>query len=187
MISRIVFSGTGGQGLITAAVVFAEAAVFHEGLEAVQTQSYGPEARGGSSRADVIVATDPIMFPKILEPNIVIALSQEAYDKYAWIVRPGGIIIIDTAEVKVRSSTTARQAAMDFSRTVEERFGTKLPVNMAVVGALAGVVDYMAIESIERVVRSRFDERFVENNVGALYLGFELAEDQKRGRSLSVF
>lgn len=187
MISRIVFSGTGGQGLITAAVVFAEAAVFHEGLEAVQTQSYGPEARGGASRADVIVATNPIMFPKVLEPNIVIALSQESYDKYAWIVRPGGIIIIDTAEVKVRGSTTARQVAMDFSRRVQEKFGTRLPVNMAVVGALAGVVDYMAVESIERVIRSRFEEKYVETNVGSLFLGFELAEEQKRNRSLSVF
>jgi 2-oxoglutarate ferredoxin oxidoreductase subunit gamma len=187
MISRIVFSGKGGQGLITAAIIFAEAAVFHEGLEATQSQSYGPEARGGSSRADVIVATEPILFPKVLEPNILIALSQEGYDKYAWIVRPGGIIVIDNHNVKSRSSTTARQVSMDFTRSIETELHTKLGVNVAVVGALAGIVNYMSLESLEKVVRSRFDGRFVENNVKALHLGYELAEAQKKSRTLSVF
>lgn len=187
MISRIVFSGSGGQGLITAAIVFAEAAVFYEGLEATQTQSYGPEARGGSSRGDVIVATDPILFPKVLEPNILVALSQEAYDKYAWIVRPGGIIILDTHSVKSRSSTTARQVSMDFTKSVSDLLHTKVGVNMAVVGALSSVVDYMRLESLEKVVRSRFDERFVENNVQALHLGADLAERQKQSRIFSVF
>lgn len=187
MISRIVFSGKGGQGLITAAIIFAEAAVFYENLEATQTQSYGPEARGGSSRADVIVARENILFPKVLEPNILIALSQESYDKYAWIVRPGGIIILDTHNVKSRSSTTARQVSMDFTKSVEEKLGTKLGVNMAVVGALAGVVDYMSLGSLEKVIRGRFDKRFVESNVSALYLGHELAEKQKKSRTLSVF
>ena len=187
MISRIVFSGKGGQGLITAAILFAEAAVYYEGLEATQTQSYGPEARGGSSRADVIVATDQILFPKVLEPNILIALSQEAYDKYAWIVRPGGIIILDTHDVKSRSSTTARQVSMDFTRTINTELHTKLGVNVAVVGALAGILDYMKLESLEKVVRARFDERYVENNVTALHLGYKLAENQKKQRTLSVF
>ncbi len=187
MISRIVFSGSGGQGLITAAIVFAEAAVFYEGLEATQTQSYGPEARGGSSRADVIVATEQILFPKVLEPNILIALSQESYDKYAWIVRPGGIIILDSHIVKTRTSTTARQVAMDFTRSVEELLHTKIGVNMAVVGSLAGVVEYMSLESLEKVIRKRFAASFVESNLKALHLGVELAEQQKQRQNFSVF
>jgi 2-oxoglutarate ferredoxin oxidoreductase subunit gamma len=187
MISRIVFSGSGGQGVITAAIIFAEAAVYYESLEAVQTQSYGPEARGGSARADVIIASDPIRFPKVLQPNILVALSQEAYDKYAWIVRPGGIVVIDTHFVKSRQGTSARQLAFSFFQSVQEELGSKLPMNMAVIGALAGITDYMKIESLEKSVASRFDERFREINLNALRLGHRMASEERKRKNLSVF
>jgi 2-oxoglutarate ferredoxin oxidoreductase subunit gamma len=187
MISRIVFSGSGGQGIITAAIVFAEAAVYHEGLEATQTQSYGPEARGGAARSDVILATEPIRFPKVLQPNILVGLTQTAYDKYAWIVRPGGIVIIDSHSVKSRSRINARLAEMDFTGTVTERLGTKMPTNMAVIGSLAAIVDYMSLESLEKVIQTRFDERFRDLNMNALNLGFEMANSLKKERSFTVF
>lgn len=187
MISRSVFSGAGGQGIITAAIIFAEAAVYNEGLEATQTQSYGPEARGGAARSDVIIATEPIRFPKVLQPNILVALTQTAYDKYAWIVRPGGIVIVDSHNVKSRSRINARLAEMDFTGTVTERLGTKIATNMAVVGSLAAVVDYMALESLEKVIRKRFDERFRDLNIEALNLGFEMANSLKKERSFTVF
>ena len=91
MDKRIVFSGSGGQGVITAAIILAEAAAVYEtNLNAVQTQSYGPEARGGDTRADVIISEAPIHHPKVINPNILICLTQTAYNKYAGILRPGG-------------------------------------------------------------------------------------------------
>ena len=187
MISRIVFSGSGGQGIITAAILFAEAAVYYEELEATQTQSYGPEARGGSARSDVIIASNPIGFPKVIEPNILVALSQEAYDKYAWIVRPGGVILIDSYGVKSRKTTHARQAEMDFTRAVLKQLNTSIGVNIAVIGALAGIVNFMRIESLQKVVEQRFDERYRDTNIRALFLGYELAKIQSEKRNFIFF
>ena len=99
---RLIFSGSGGQGVITASIIIAEAAVIHEGLNAIQVQAYGPEARGGATRADVIIDKEEINFPKVNQPNVVISLTQEAYDKFSWIIRPGGLLLIDSRYVKTQ-------------------------------------------------------------------------------------
>ena len=85
---RMVFSGSGGQGVITASIILAEAAVLHEGLNAVQSQVYGPAARGGSTRSDVIISDSEINYPKVIQPNVLICLTQEAYNTYFSIIRP---------------------------------------------------------------------------------------------------
>jgi len=77
---RIVFSGSGGQGVITASIILAEAAVLYENLNAVQSQTYGPEARGGATRSDVIISDSEIYFPKVFQPNVLICLTQTAYN-----------------------------------------------------------------------------------------------------------
>jgi 2-oxoglutarate ferredoxin oxidoreductase subunit gamma len=87
---RILFSGSGGQGVITASIFLAEAAVLYEGLNAVQAQTYGPEARGGDTRADVIISDREIRFPKVTQPNILICLTQQAYNTFSGTIRPGG-------------------------------------------------------------------------------------------------
>ncbi|MFO8049758.1 MAG: 2-oxoacid:acceptor oxidoreductase family protein, partial [Desulfosudaceae bacterium] len=79
--SRFIFSGAGGQGVITAAVILGEAAVLHDNLNAVQAQSYGPEARGGAARAEVIISDSPINFPRVNNANLITCLTQEAYNK----------------------------------------------------------------------------------------------------------
>ena len=105
----IVSSGAGGQGIITASILLAEAAVFHEGWNAVQTQSHGPEARGGATRADVILSPGEINYPKVIQPNILVCLSQEAYSRYSSIVRPGGPLLTDGRHVRQRANLDARQ------------------------------------------------------------------------------
>ena len=79
---RMVFSGSGGQGVITAAIILAEAAVLHDNLTAVQSQAYGPEARGGATRSDVIISDTIINYPKVIQPNVLVCLTQEAYNKF---------------------------------------------------------------------------------------------------------
>lgn len=177
MITRYVLSGSGGQGVITAAILLAEAAVYHEGLEAVQTQSYGPEARGGSARADVIIASNPILFPKVLQPNVLVCLSQLAYDKYAWIVRPGGVIVLDPRFVTRRQNVNSRQVELELHAGALERFGSAAGINMCVLGALAGLTEHVGVESLRRVVAARFDERFRERNLALLELGHELVKE----------
>ena len=105
----MVFSGSGGQGIITASIIIAEAAVLFENLVAVQSQAYGPAARGGASRSDVIISDSKINYPKVIEPNILVCLTQEAYDKYSSIIRPGGLLITDTRYVVTNRKSDARQ------------------------------------------------------------------------------
>jgi 2-oxoglutarate ferredoxin oxidoreductase subunit gamma len=177
VITRYVLSGSGGQGVITAGIILAEAAVYHDGLYAVQTQSYGPEARGGSARADVIIATNPILFPKVLEPNVLVCLSQLAYDKYAWIVRPGGVIVLDTHFVTRRQNVHSRQVELALHRSVVERFGSPLGINVCVMGALAGLTEHIVFASLQKAVASRFDERHRERNLALLKLGHDLVKE----------
>ena len=106
---RLVFSGSGGQGVITAAIILAEAAVLFEGLEATQSQSYGPEARGGATRSDVIIADSLIRYPKVIQPNVLVCLTQEAYNKFCSIIRPGGRLLTDARFVKTERKVDARQ------------------------------------------------------------------------------
>ncbi|UCH00303.1 MAG: 2-oxoacid:acceptor oxidoreductase family protein, partial [Deltaproteobacteria bacterium] len=93
---RIIFSGSGGQGVITAAIILAESAVLHEGLNAVQSQSYGPEARGGASRSDVIIADTEIRFPKVIQPHVLVCLTQDAYHNLSELIRPGGLLLTES-------------------------------------------------------------------------------------------
>jgi len=115
---RIIFSGSGGQGIITSAIILAEAATLYEGLNAVQSQSYGPEARGGSSRSDVIISNTHIRYPKVIEPNILVCLTQAAYNQYSPLIRPGGILLTDKYFVKQEKKIDARLVELDMHRAV---------------------------------------------------------------------
>ena len=89
--TRLVFSGSGGQGVITAAIILAKAACLFENKNAIQSQSYGAAARGGATRSDVIIDSSEIFFPKVIQPNVLVSLTQESYNKFSPIIRPGGI------------------------------------------------------------------------------------------------
>ncbi len=97
--SRLVFSGSGGQGVITAAIILAKAAAIFEGKNATQSQSYGAAARGGSTRSDILISDSEILFPKVVQPNILVSLTQESYGKFAPILRPGGLLLCDSRYV----------------------------------------------------------------------------------------
>ena len=117
---RMVFSGSGGQGLVSAAIILAEAAVLYENLEAVQSQSYGAAARGGATRADVIIADGPINMPKITQPSILICMTQEAYTKFSPLIRPGGLLISDQKFVETTRRVDARQQTVPGQREVPD-------------------------------------------------------------------
>jgi len=133
---RILLSGSGGQGVITASVILAEAAVIHEGLNAVQTQAYGPEARGGATRADVIIDDKEIRYPKVDQPNILICLTQEAYNKFSGMIRPGGLLLTDKHFVKLERKIDARQIELNMYAAVMEKIGKPVVFNICMLGAL---------------------------------------------------
>ncbi len=171
---RLVFSGSGGQGVITAAVILAESAVLYEDLIAVQTQSYGPEARGGATRSDVIIADSEIYFPKVNQPNVLVCLTQEAYNKFYSIVRPGGLLITDTRFVKTWKKVDARQKELPMYQTIMEKIGKPIVFNIFMLGSLISMVDLVKPESIMKILETRIPGAFLEMNRQALRLGMEL-------------
>jgi len=174
---RIVFSGSGGQGVITAAILLAEAAVLYEGLEATQSQSYGPEARGGATRSDVIITDRPIRFPKVIQPNILICLTQESYNKFCGIIRPGGMLLTDSRFVTTERKVDARQFELPMFRTVMDKIGKPIVFNIFMLGTLIGLTDLMRAESIMKVLEKRIPSHFLEMNRKALELGLELGKN----------
>jgi 2-oxoglutarate ferredoxin oxidoreductase subunit gamma len=176
VITRFVFSGTGGQGIITGAIILAEAAIYYEGLEAVQTQSYGAEARGGAARADVIVATDPIKFPKVTQPNVLVCLSQVSFDKYSWIVRPGGFVLVDPHFVHRRDELNSRCIELPMHASILAAQKRSQNLNLCMLGALTGLIDFISTESVAEAVRVRFQTRGAAQALDAVRIGRSLVQ-----------
>ena len=172
---RLVLSGSGGQGVITAAVVLAEAAVLHEGLLATQTQSYGPEARGGATRSDVIISDSPIYFPKVVQANFLVCLTREAYMKYFEIIRPGGILLTDTKYVNQLKTLDCRQVGLPLYQRVMEEIGKPIVYSSCVLGAILGLTAPVKPESVIKVLETRIPPALFEANKTALNLGLEMA------------
>lgn len=176
---RIVFSGSGGQGVITASVLLAEAAVIHEGLNAVQTQTYGPEARGGATRADVVISKERINYPKIINPHILVCLTQEAYNKFSGIVQPGGLLLTDSHYVKPERKVDARQVELGMYQAVMDEIGRPIVFNICMLGVLIGLTELVKAESITKVLEQKIDPKFMALNEKALEIGLRLANHHK--------
>ncbi len=178
---RMVFSGSGGQGVITASIILAEAAVLFENLNALQSQTYGPEARGGATRSDVIISDSEIHYPKVIQPNILVCLTQAAYNKYYSIIRPGGLLITDSRFVKIAQKVDARQRELPLFRSVMDEIGRPIVFNVCMLGAVVELTDLVAADSIMKVLKSRIPPDFIKLNQKALHLGAKLAQRFKTG------
>lgn len=177
---RLVFSGSGGQGVITAAIILAEAAVLHEGLTAVQTQAYGAAARGGVTRTDVIIAEGPINFPIVNQPNVLVCLTQKAYNTFGGILRPGGLLITDTRFVAPQLKVDATLHQLPIYQTMMERIGEPIVFNICMLGVLVGLTGLVQPESIIKVLETRSPADFIEMNQKALDLGLGLGRSEAR-------
>ena len=176
---RMVFSGSGGQGVITASIILAEAAVLYENLNAVQSQSYGAEARGGATRSDVIVSDSTIDYPKVIQPNILVCLTQEAYNKFYRIIRPGGLLITDTRFVKTQKKVDAQQRELAMYQSVMDKIGKPIVFNICMLGTVIAMTDLISPGSIMRVLENRIPADFLEINQQAMDLGLEIGGKYK--------
>ena len=175
----MVFSGSGGQGVITASIILAEAAVLYENLTAVQSQSYGAEARGGATRSDVIISDSTIHFPKVIQPNVLVCLTQAAYGKFYPIVRPGGLLITDTRFVQTEKKVDAQQKEIAMYETVMAEIGKPIVFNICMLGAVIGLTGLVRSESIMKSLENRIPADFLDLNRKALNIGIELGEAAK--------
>ena len=176
---RLVFSGSGGQGVITASIILAEAAVMHEQLNAVQSQSYGAAARGGATRSDVVISDSTVLYPKVIQPNVLVCLTQEAYNSFYPIIRPGGLLITDTRSVTTERKVDARQKEIPIYESVMDKIGKPIVFNICMLGTVISLIELVRPESIMKVLETRLLADLLDMNRKALDLGLELGNQFK--------
>ncbi len=167
-------SGSGGQGVILAAIILADAAI-EQGMNAIQTQSYGPEARGGSSKAEVIISNDEIKFPKVTNCDILLSLTQNSYDKYVASLGKDGILVVDES-VNVNINVPYKIYKLPIIETAQNKIGTHMVANIVSVGALYALmgVDLISKDIMINSIVNRVPPVTVEKNINAFEEGIKL-------------
>ena len=175
---EISLSGSGGQGLIFAGTILAEAVGIHDGKNVTQTQSYGPEARGGASRSDIVVSPGVIYYPKTLKLDLLLALTQEACDTYYLKLREDGILVIDSGLVDQPPARDYK--AFPFTQVAKEKLGTAIFANIIALGTLAALTRVVSRSALIEAVKNRAPKGTLEANLKALELGFDLTKKRTR-------
>ena len=170
---EIRLAGSGGQGLILAGVILAEAAGIREGKFVAQTQSYGPEARGGASKSEVVISGTEIDYPKAVKPDVLLCMNQTASDLYIFDVKPGGTLIVDSS--LVHHLPTSRAVALPFTKIARE-LGQEMMANVVALGALAALTGVVSLSSLEAALLDRVPPDTRELNKKALQAGSKAAK-----------
>ena len=172
MRKQIRLSGSGGQGVITAAIIYAEAAVA-EGKEAVQSQSYGPEARGGACKAEVVISDEEIDYMKVEDADVFVALNQVGYDKYIDTVKDGAIVLINSTLVESDRPNVYRIQATQRA----EDMGKPFVVNIIALGALTRLMPKIHYQTVEEEIKENFNASIAGANLDAYRLGYEILDE----------
>lgn len=173
-------SGQGGQGVILAGIILAEAAIL-DGLNAAQTQSYGPESRGGASKAEVVISDSDIDYPKVTNPDAVLALTQEAHNAYGRKATPGTVLVVDEERVDGPWPDGVRVIRAPIARLALEVTGRELTTNIVALGVLARATGMISDDAIARAVLARVPRGTEEINRKALSAGMAAATAQQGG------
>jgi 2-oxoglutarate ferredoxin oxidoreductase subunit gamma len=169
---EIRLAGEGGQGMILAGIILAEAAAIYDGKNAVQTQSYGPEARGGASKSEVVISSGEIDHPEVLEADALVALSQEAYIKFSGNVKPEGLLIVDADKVEGASEQAIK---IPITKIAFEATGRQITANTVALGVLVELTSVVTKGAIEKAIAARAPRGTEEMNRKALEAGFAAA------------
>ena len=173
MRAEIRVAGTGGMGVVLAGVIIGHAAVVYGGLEAVQSQSYGAEARGTSAKSEVIVSDQPIKYPKVRESDYLIAMSQKAFDTYLSGSKKGSVLIIDPGLVDIKDIKGYEILNVPAMRIADE-LGLRLVSNMVMLGAFVKKSEMVSLESLEKAVTDLIGARALEIDLKAIRAGADL-------------
>jgi 2-oxoglutarate ferredoxin oxidoreductase subunit gamma len=170
---EIRLSGSGGQGILLAATLLADAAL-GSGKQVIQTQSYGPEARGGASKAEVIISDEEIDYPEVRSPDITLCLSQAAFDKYASLNPSGSLIVIDCGLVGAFPVQGVEILGAPFAALAVEQFERPVVANIVALGALAKHTALVERPALESALGRHLPARLLELNQRALTFGFSI-------------
>jgi len=173
MLTEIRIAGFGGQGVILAAAVIGKAQAIFEGGYSTMTQSFGPEARGGSSSAQVILSDEPILYPYVTQPDVLVVMSQEAYTRFAPQLKPGGILITEQELVRVDKYPTGVRAYGVPATRLAEELGRKVVLNIVMVGFFGAVTHLLDPDALRKAVADSVPPALQKLNLQAFDKGFE--------------
>jgi 2-oxoglutarate ferredoxin oxidoreductase subunit gamma len=175
---EIRLSGSGGQGLILMGIILAEAMGIYDGRYVAQTQSYGPEARGGSSKSEVIVSDEEIDYPKAMALDLLLAMSQKSCDEFYGDLKPDGLLIVDSTFVTQIPTSKAFQ--IPFTRIARERFKREVVANIVALGAISQLTPMVSPKAVESAVLARVPKGTEKLNRDALKAGMAAAKEAKK-------
>jgi 2-oxoglutarate ferredoxin oxidoreductase subunit gamma len=171
---QIRIGGVGGQGIVMASKLLGVAASLYDGKEAVCTQVYGPEARGGAARSDVVISDEPVDYPFVTEADVLAVLFPEAYTKFRPMLRSGGLLIVDTQMVK--ASEDEENVIRIPATKIADEVGNRMARNVVILGCMIGKTGVVSRESMEEAIRKNMKAKIVELNIRALDAGIRFAE-----------
>lgn len=175
---EIRLSGSGGQGIILMGIILAEAVGIYDGKYVAQTQSYGPEARGGSSKAEVVASDEEIDYPKAVKPDLLLAMNQKSCNEYFRDLKPDGILIVDSTFVNQLPTPQAFQ--IPFTRMARDKFKREVVANIIALGALSQLSGVVSAKAVEAAVLARVPKGTEQLNRDALKAGIRAARRVKK-------
>lgn len=181
MRKEIMFAGFGGQGVITAGYITGRAAAVYDDKESTLTRVYGPEARGSACYSGVVVDEEEIDYPYVLTPEIMVIMSQEAYEKFLPQLQDGGVLIIDNSIVKPDEQAEKYKFFTVPATQIAEEMGARVVANVVVLGFVAKIWDGVSVEGLRESVKATVPKRHLDLNLRAFQTGIELAEKALKG------
>lgn len=174
---EVMFGGFGGQGVVTAGFITGRAAVVYDSREATLTQVYGPEARGSACYSGVVISEGDISYPYLLDPEIMVIMSQEAYEKFLPRLQEGGVLIVDSTIVKPDELAEKCQLYKVPATETAEKLGRRIVANVILLGFLGKIWDAVSVEALQEAVKDRVPRRYLDLNLSAFQAGVKLAEE----------
>jgi len=179
--TEVRLAGFGGQGIIRAGLMLAMAACIHGDKNAVQTQSYGPESRGGSCKSEVVISDEEIDYPRVVEPDVLVVMSQEAFTTYADTIKSNGTLLLDPDMVPRHEFKGNAQVFMIPSTKIAEELGKTIVANVVMLGALVAITDITSHEAFKNSLLSNIPKGTEKLNLAAFEKGYEYGKKLLEG------
>jgi len=172
-LTEIRVAGFGGQGVILSAVVLGKAASIYENGFATMTQNFGPEARGGACSAQLVISDEPVLYPYVTQPDMMVIMSQEAYNRFAGELKPGGLLIVEEDLVRVSNLNRDKKVYSIPATRFAAELGKRMVLNAVLVGFFTAVTKLLAADSVRKAVADSVPAAFRELSLKAFDKGFE--------------
>ena len=180
-LTEIRIAGFGGQGVILSAVVLGKAASIYENGFATMTQNFGPEARGGACSAQLVLSDSPVLYPYVTRPDIMVIMSQEAYNRFANELKPEGMLIVEEDLVRVSNPNSDKKVYSIPATRIAEELGKRMVLNSVMVGFFTAVTNLLSADAVRKAVADSVPPSFRELNIKAFDKGFEYGSTAQAG------